>query len=149
MGDAWIARSMFRLSGLPKSTLDILQEVLVDFVTSTYGGSMASSPARPAAPIKVSTTTPSVLLADVISYGYALVVVIATLQMDLAFEIWQGVAIMVLFVVLRGIAHELRKDARRTIMREARRTAALRAQSPALWSTEQRDGLGRRVDIGV
>ncbi len=109
---------------------------------------MAAFPA-PAAPIKVSTSTPSVVLADVISYGYAAVVVWATLQYDLMFQIWQGVVIMCLFVVLRGIAHELRKDARRTAMREARRVAALRAQSPARWTVEQRDGLGRRVDTGA
>lgn len=109
---------------------------------------MAASPA-PAAPIKVSTNTPSVVLADVISYGYAAVVVWATLHFDLAFQLWQGIAIMVLFVVLRGVAHELRKDARRTALREARRTAALRAQSPSRWTVEQRDGLGRRVDLGA
>ena len=107
---------------------------------------MAASPA-PAAPIKVSTNTPSVVLADVLSYGYAAVVVWATLQFDLAFEIWQGVAIMILFVVLRGVAHELRKDARREALRTARRQAALRAQSPTRWSVEQKDGLGRRVDL--
>ncbi len=107
---------------------------------------MAASPA-PAAPLKVSTNTPSVVLADVVSYGYAVAVGWATLQFDLAFQIWQGVAVMVLFVVLRGVAHELRKDARRTALRDARPTAALRAQSPARWSVEQRDGLGRRVDL--
>jgi hypothetical protein len=94
---------------------------------------MAASPA-PAAPIKVTTNTPSVLLADVVSYGYAVVVVWATLQYDLAFQIWQGVAIMCLFVVLRGVAHELRKDARRSALRDARRHAALRAQSPSRWT---------------
>ena len=107
---------------------------------------MAASPA-PAAPIKVSTTTPSVLLADVISYGYAAIVIWATLQFDLAFQVWQGVAIMVLFVVLRGVAHELRKDARRTALREARRHAAVRAQHPSRWTVEQKDGFGRRVDL--
>ncbi len=107
---------------------------------------MAASPA-PAAPLKVSTNTPSVVLADVVSYGYAAVVVWATLQYDLAFQVWQGVAIMILFVVLRGVAHELRKDARRTALHDARRRAALRAQSPARWNVEQRDGLGRRVDL--
>ncbi len=109
---------------------------------------MAASPA-PAAPIKVSTNTPSVLLADVISYGYAALVILATLHFDLAFQLWQGIAIMVLFVVLRGVAHELRKDARRTALREARRKAALRAQSPSRWTVEQRDGLGRRIDLGA
>ncbi len=109
---------------------------------------MAASP-RPAAPIKVSTNTPSVILADVISYGYAALVMWATLAYDLQFQLWQGIAIMVLFVVLRGVAHEVRKDARRTALREARRKAALRVQSPDRWTVEQRDGLGRRVDIGA
>ena len=58
---------------------------------------MAPSP-RPTAPIKVSATTPSVVLADVISYGYAVAVVWGTLAFDLQFQLWQGVAIMVLFV---------------------------------------------------
>lgn len=109
---------------------------------------MAASP-RPAAPLNprsVSTSTPTVVLADVISYGYAFAIVWATLQFDLAFAVWQGIALMVLFVALRGVAHELRKDARRQILREARRTAAVRAQSPSRWSVEQRDGMGRRVD---
>ena len=109
---------------------------------------MASSPARPLAPIRVGTN-PSVLLADVISYGYAAAIVFSTLAMDLSFEIWQGVGIMALFVVLRGVAHEIRKDARRQVVREAKRRAALRAQSPDRWSVEQRDGLGRRLDIGA
>jgi hypothetical protein len=112
---------------------------------------MAASP-RPAAPInprRVSTNTPVVLLADVISYGYAFAIVWATLQFDLMFEIWQGVALMVLFVALRGVAHEIRKDVRRQVMRDARRSAAMRAQSPSRWTVEQRDGVGRRVDIGA
>ena len=125
-----------------------MQVLLVQTPNSTYVGVMASSPA-PAAPLKVSANTPSVLVADVISYGYAAVVMWATLAYDLAFQLWQGVLIMVLFVVLRGVAHELRKDARRTALRAARRTAALRAKSPSRWTTEQRDGLGRRIDRGA
>ena len=112
---------------------------------------MAASP-RPAAPInprRVSTNTPSVLLADVISYGYAFVIVWATLQYDLMFEVWQGIALMVLFVALRGVAHEMRKDARRAVLRDARRMAALKAEAPSRWTVEQRDGLGRRVDTGA
>ena len=31
----------------------------------------------------------------------------------------------------------------------ARRMAALKAESPSRWTVEQRDGLGRRVDIGA
>lgn len=92
---------------------------------------------------------PSVLLADVISYGYAAVMVLATLQFDLQFSVLQGVGIMVLFVVLRGVAHEIRKDARKHVLREARRRAVLHAQSPDRWSVEQRDGVGRRVDLGA
>ncbi len=109
---------------------------------------MAASP-RPSAPIKLSTTTPSVILADVISYGFAAAVIWATLALDLQFALWQGIAVMVLFVLLRGVAHEIRKDARRTALRDARKRAALRAQSPSYWTVEQRDGLGRRVDIGA
>lgn len=107
---------------------------------------------RPSAPIRPKTSltsNPSVLLADVISYGYAVTIMWATLQFDLQFAVWQGIAIMVLFVMLRGVAHELRKDARRATLAEARRMATLRAQSPARWTVEQRDGLGRRVDTGA
>ncbi|MCW2927109.1 MAG: hypothetical protein JWM86_1077 [Thermoleophilia bacterium] len=110
---------------------------------------MATSPARPAAPIRTSTTTPSVLLADVISYGYAAAVMWATLAFDLNFQVWQGVAVMVMFVLLRAIASELRKDARREVLRAARVNAAQRAASPARWTVEQRDGVGRRVDLGA
>lgn len=109
---------------------------------------MAASP-RPAAPIKVSTNTPAVVLADVISYGYAAAIMWSTLAFDLAFQLWQGVALMILFLVLRGVAHEIRKDARRDALRDARRKAALRAGSPSRWTVEQRDGLGRRVDLGA
>ena len=112
---------------------------------------MAASP-RPAAPIKprrVSTNTPTVLLADAISYGYAFAIVSATLQLDLAFELWKGIALMVLIVALRGVAHEIRKDVRRQVVRDARRAAAMRAQSPSRWTVEQRDGVGRRIDIGA
>ena len=115
---------------------------------------MASSPAvapasrRSNAPVRISTM-PSVLLADVISYGYAAVVVWATLQFDLQFTLPVGIGIMALFVVLRGVAHEIRKDARKAVLRDAKRLAALRAQSPSRWSVEQRDGLGRRIDLGA
>jgi hypothetical protein len=91
--------------------------------------------------------TPSVLLADVISYGYAAVILFATLQFDLQFTLVEGIGIMVLFVVLRGVAHEIRKDARKQALIVARRQAALRAQSPSRWTVEQRDGIGRRVDL--
>lgn len=113
---------------------------------------MASSPRRPAAPInprRVSTNTPSTILADVISYGYAAVLIWATLQFDLQFQLWQGIAVMVLFVLLRGVAHEIRKDVRKAVLRDARRMAALRAEAPSRWTAEQRDGLGRRVDFGA
>ena len=92
---------------------------------------------------------PSIMLADVISYGYAFIAIWATLQFDIAFQVWQGIAVMVMFVLLRGVAHELRKQARRDALRDARRLAALRAQSPSRWNVEQRDGLGRRVDVGA
>lgn len=117
---------------------------------------MASSPAaartttaRPPAPIKVPGSSPLVLIADVVSYGYAFVVVLATLQLGLEFTMVQAVLIMCVFVALRGVAHEIRKDARRAAMRDARRLATLRSQSPARWSAEQRDGLGRRIDTGA
>jgi hypothetical protein len=131
--------------------LEILQSALAGFPNPTYGGHMAASP-RPAAPIKprrVSTNTPSVVLADVISYGYAAVLILATLQFDLAFQLWQGIAIMVLFVLLRGVAHELRKDARKAVLQRERAAARLRAESPARWTVEQRDGVGRRIDLGA
>lgn len=111
---------------------------------------MAVSP-RPAAPLAPAppTNAASVLLADVVSYGYAAVVVWATLQFDLSFELWQGIALMVMFVGLRWVANEMRRDLRRTQVQHARRTAELRLQSPVRWSVEQRDGLGRRVDVGA
>lgn len=118
----------------------------------TYPRTMASSPSpanvRPSAPFRASAT-PTTLLADIFSYGYAVVVMWATLVFDLQFAMWQGITLMVVFVALRGIARELRKDARRLQLQDARRVAALRAQSPSRWSVEQRDGLGRRVDTGA
>jgi len=110
---------------------------------------MASSSRTATQVTRPRISSPSIVLADVVSYGFAAVVILSTLQFDLQFAVWQGVVLAVLFLALRGVAHELRKDARREYMREARRLAALRAQSPARWSVEQRDGLGRRVDIGA
>jgi hypothetical protein len=116
---------------------------------------MASSPAartapsaRPTARLRVPAT-PLGVLADIVSFGYAGVVVLATLQFDLQFTVLQGVLIMVMFVALRGVAAEVRKHARRDYIAQARRTAQLRAQSPSRWSVEQKDGLGRRVDLGA
>jgi hypothetical protein len=110
--------------------------------------SPTAQPARPSSGARIPFS-PSVFLADTISYGYAFVVLVATLQFDLQFEIWQGVAIMVLFVLLRGVANELRKDHRRTALAVERRRAHERALAPARWTPEQRDGLGRRVDLGA
>ncbi|MCW2972761.1 MAG: hypothetical protein JWN72_1034 [Thermoleophilia bacterium] len=115
---------------------------------------MAPSPAvtttrrRPAAPLRVGSH-PSVILADVISYGYAAVIVLATMQFNLQFSLLEGIGVMALFVVLRAVAHEIRKDARKQLLAEARRRAALHAQSPSRWTVEQRDGVGRRIDIGA
>lgn len=110
---------------------------------------MATSP-RTAAPIRTPRiTNGSIVLADVVSYGYAAAIILSTLQFDLQFAMWQGITLAVLFVALRGVAHELRKDARREYLREARRRAEVRAQAPSRWTVEQRDGLGRRVDLGA
>lgn len=108
---------------------------------------MAPSPAarRPQAPLKIPFN-PLLMLADVISYGYAAVVVFATLQFEWQFTVPEAIGVMVVFVLLRAVAHEIRKDARKHAIREARKVAALRAESPARWSAEQRDGMGRRVD---
>jgi hypothetical protein len=93
--------------------------------------------------------TPLGVIADLVSFGYALVVVVATLQFDLTFTVLQAVLIMVLFVVLRAVAHEIKRDARRTFLAKERRSAELRAASPARWTVEQRDGVGRYVDLGA
>jgi len=89
------------------------------------------------------------VLADFVSYGYAFVVIWSTLQFDMTFNVFQGIGVMIVFVALRAVAHEIRKDARRTALAEARRLSALRAQSPSRWTVEQRDGVGRRVDLGA
>jgi hypothetical protein len=114
---------------------------------------MATSPiaaqaARPSARLRVGSH-PSVVLADVISYGYAAAIVFATLQLDLKFSVLEGIGIMVLFVVLRAVANEIRKDVRKQAIVTAKRHAALRAQSPSRWTVEQKDGLGRRIDLGA
>jgi len=112
---------------------------------------MASSPSAPRAHStpRITSNTPSVLLADVISYGFAAAVAFSALQLDMQFQLWQAVVLCVLFVLLRGVANELRRDAHKAAVRNARRIAAHRAQSPSRWTVEQRDGLGRRVDVGA
>lgn len=86
------------------------------------------------------------LLADVVSFGFVLTAIVAVAAFDMQFGVVQVLAIMALFGGLRYIAHELRADADRAMLADARRLTALRAQSPRRWTTEQRDGLGRRFD---
>ena len=109
---------------------------------------MASPAAVSPAPVRTPISA-SLVLADVVSYGYAAAVVYATLAFDLAFQLWQGIIVMVLFVLLRAVAREIRRDLRRDAVREARRRARLIEQSPRRWSVEQRDGLGRRIDASA
>jgi hypothetical protein len=108
---------------------------------------MASSPAR-TPHVKVPRSA-ALWLADIVSYGYAFAFVTATLVLDLAFTVWQGVAIMALFLVLRAVANEIRHELRREAVREARRIGALRERSPSRWTPEQRDGVGRAFDLSA
>lgn len=118
---------------------------------------MASSPTRqhslssiPAAPIaRRSTASSTALVADVVSFGYVLAAVVATIAFDIQFSVIQVLVIIALFGALRWVAHEIRSEADSAKLDDARRRAALRAQSPSRWSVEQRDGLGRRVDTGA
>ena len=118
---------------------------------------MASSPTRqrplhsiPLPPVaRRSTTATTALVADVVSFGYVLAAVVATVAFDIQFSVVQVLMIVALFGGLRFVAHEIRGEADRSRVADARRLAALRAQSPKRWSVEQRDGIGRRVDTGA
>lgn len=70
------------------------------------------------------TRTPSLtpLVADIVSYGYAAVVIGATLQLDLQFTQVEGIVIMVVFVLMRAAAREIRHIERVQARRDARRT---------------------------
>ena len=118
---------------------------------------MASSPARrrplhsmPAAPVaRRSASASTAFVADVVSFGYVLAAVVATIAFDIQFSVVQVLVVIALFGALRWVAHEIRSEADGAKLDDARRRAALRAQSPSRWSVEQRDGLGRRVDTGA
>ena len=63
------------------------------------------------------------LIADVISYGYAFFVIAAVLVFNITVPLPAGIAVMVLFVVLRGMAREIHKNARRADRRVGDRRA--------------------------
>ena len=94
-------------------------------------------------------SSPALVAADVVSYGYAAVVVWATMYFNLAFSWPEGIAIMVLFVLLRAVAHEIRRDLRRKRHDDWVRAAAEKERSPSRWSVDQREGRGRRVDASA
>lgn len=53
------------------------------------------------------------LLADVISFGYAIVVAAVVLTQDLTLGWGEATAILVLYVLLRGAARDVRRSYRR------------------------------------
>lgn len=53
------------------------------------------------------------LFADLVSYGFGLAAVVAALQFQVAFSLPQAVAIMVIYVGMRGVARDVRRQARR------------------------------------
>lgn len=116
-----------------------------------------ASPSRPSSSLRARRASlntrldaaPSVVLANAISYGYAVIVVLAVVQLHVHVTLITAAALVALFVVLRVVARQVRSDARAHIVHEAARRAALRAQSPSRWTVEQRDGLGRRIDAGA
>jgi len=64
------------------------------------------------------------LIADVISYGYAFCVIAAVLIFNITVPLPAGIVVMVLFVVLRAMAREIHKTARRADRRSGdRRTS--------------------------
>lgn len=104
-----------------------------------YGRDMAT-------PSREPLTSPLLVAVDVMAYAYALVVVLATLHYDLAFAPWQAVAVVAVFLVMRVLARDLRRECHQEAVRVARSRARVAAASPARWSVEQRDGHGRRLD---
>lgn len=118
---------------------------------------MASSPARqhsvnrmPAAPVaRRSPGATTAFVADVVSFGYVLAAVVATIAFDIQFSVVEVLVIVALFGGLRYVAHEIRSEADEARLDAARTRATLRARSPKRWTVEQRDGLGRRVDTGA
>lgn len=86
-------------------------------------------------------------VADVVSFGYVLTAIVVTVALEVDFSLIQALAVIGLFVGLRYVAHEIRTSADAAQLADGRRIAELRAASPLRWSVEQRDGLGRRVDL--
>lgn len=108
----------------------------------------SSTLSRPPVPLALQRQplASAALLADVLSFGFVLTAIVAATAFDVRFGLVQVLAIMAIFGGLRYVAHELRADADRAMLADARRVTAMRAQSPRRWTTEQRDGLGRRFD---
>lgn len=103
----------------------------------------------PTSPKELKAARSSAQLADVISFAYAAIVLVAVLHFKIELRVIEAVAVFSIFVLLRWIAHELRSDANRLFLDVERQKAAQKAQHPRFWSVEQRDGYGRRVDAGA
>lgn len=113
---------------------------------STLPNALPTAAARNGAPTKVAVPTPGIaIVADVISYGYAALIVFSTLQFGLTFSIPAGVLLVVLYICLRGLAREIRRDAIRAAKRQARAEWVRRA-TDGPFNEEQRDGAGRLID---
>lgn len=72
---------------------------------------------------RIPSLTP--LVADLVSYGYAAAVILTTLQLDLQFTPPEGIVIMVVFVLMRAAAREIRRVERVQARGDARRRATV------------------------
>lgn len=104
----------------------------------------------PRAPIgNHAKTNGFILLADVFSFGFILAAVVAAVGFDISFSVLQALSIVAIFGGMRFVAHDLQRSEDKKTLLQAQAISDLRKRSPARWSAEQRDGLGRRVDTGA
>lgn len=67
------------------------------------------------------------LIADVVSWGYAVIVMLVVLNTPATYTIVDAAAIAALFLVLRAVAREIRRESHRT-RRRAERPAGIPAR---------------------
>lgn len=108
----------------------------------------APSPSLPRTGQPATARVSPATIADVFSYGYALAGLLAAAVLVVP-TVFQAIAMIAIFLLMRIAASTIRDDERARELDRARRLAELRASSPRRWTVEQRDGIGRRVDIGA
>lgn len=61
-----------------------------------------------------------VLIAELISWGFAAAVILFALSSDIALAVWQGAMLAGLFLLMRYVTHEIRREHKKQLAHEQR-----------------------------